>query len=65
MNASDRPILAVDLPSGTNPDTGAEDNTHFGAFGATTVAAFVAQQLRVIRGLDDHSEPLGSWFVRP
>lgn len=49
----------------TNPDGGAQDNTHFGAFGAKTVAAFVAQQLRVIRGLDNHSEPLGSWFVRP
>ena len=48
-----------------HPETGAPDNTHFGAFGATTVAAFVAQQLRAIRGLDDHTEPLGAWFVRP
>ncbi|WP_420112770.1 rhamnogalacturonan acetylesterase [Pseudactinotalea sp.] len=48
-----------------NPDTGAPDNTHFGAHGARTVAAFVAQQLRVIRGLDDHAEPLGAWFARP
>lgn len=48
-----------------NPNTGEPDNTHFGAFGARTVAAFVAQQLRAIRGLDDHSEPLGAWFVRP
>lgn len=48
-----------------HPETGEPDNTHFGAFGARTVAAFVAQQLRVVRALDDHSEPLGAWFVRP
>lgn len=49
----------------SHPETGAPDNTHFGAHGAATVAAFVAQQLRAIRGLDDDSEPLGAWFVRP
>jgi len=49
----------------SNPDTGVPDNTHFGAHGARTVAAFVAESLRAIRGLDDDGEPLGAWFVRP
>lgn len=48
-----------------NPETGAPDNTHLGAFGARTVAAFVAESLRAIRGVDDATEPLGAWFVRP
>lgn len=48
-----------------HPETGAPDNTHFGAFGARTVAAFVAQQLRALRGLDDGAEPLGAWVVQP
>lgn len=48
-----------------HPETGAPDNTHFGAHGARTVAAFVAQQLRALRGLDDHAEPLGVWSARP
>lgn len=48
-----------------HPETGQPDNSHFGAFGARTVAAFVAQQLRAIRGLDDGGEPLGAWGVQP
>jgi lysophospholipase L1-like esterase len=48
-----------------HPDTGAPDNTHFGAFGARTIAAYVAQALRAIQRLDDDQEPLGAWFVRP
>lgn len=49
----------------SNPETGVPDNTHFGAYGARTVAAFVAESLRAIRHLDDDHEPLGAWFVRP
>ncbi len=48
-----------------HPETGAPDNTHFGTDGARTVAAFVAQQLRVVRGLDDRTQPLGAWVVQP
>lgn len=49
----------------SHPETGAPDNTHFGAEGARTVASFVAESLRAIRALDDDHEPLGAWFVRP
>lgn len=41
------------------------DNTHFGLAGARAVAGFVAQNLRALRGQDDHHEPLGVWMVQP
>lgn len=44
-----------------NPATGNPDTTHFGLAGARTLAAFVAESLRAIRGLDDHHTPVGSW----
>ncbi|WP_123739093.1 rhamnogalacturonan acetylesterase [Salana multivorans] len=48
-----------------NPDDGSPDHTHFGAAGARTVAAYVAQEFRAILGLDDDVAPLGSWTHRP
>lgn len=43
-----------------HPETGAHDDTHTGAHGARTIAAFVAEQLRAIRGLDDGHVALGA-----
>ncbi|SEE89057.1 GDSL-type esterase/lipase family protein [Ruania alba] len=43
----------------------ARDTTHFGLAGARAVASFVAQNLRAIRGQDDHHEPLGRWVMQP
>lgn len=44
----------------THPETGAHDDTHTGAHGARTIAAFVAEQLRAVRGLDDELVALGA-----
>lgn len=48
-----------------NPDDGSLDRTHFGAAGARTVAAYVAEELRAIRGLDDDGAPAGVWGSHP
>lgn len=48
-----------------NPDDGSPDRTHFGAAGARAVAAYVAEELRAIRGLDDDGAPLGAWGAHP
>lgn len=48
-----------------NPDDGSLDRTHFGAAGARAVAAYVAEELRAIRGMDDDGAPLGAWGSHP
>lgn len=49
----------------SNPDDGSPDNTHFGAAGAREFAAYVAEELRAILGLDDNSAPIGAWGMHP
>lgn len=49
------------LFSHRSPQTGRPDTTHFSLAGARTVAAYVAQELRAIRGLDDDTAALGTW----
>ena len=44
-----------------NPGSGNRDTTHFGLLGARTLASFVAEELRAIRGLDDDQKALGTW----
>lgn len=59
------PERSEELFGHRNPEDGSPDHTHFGAYGARTVAAYVAEALRAIRGLDDDSVPLGVWGERP
>lgn len=47
LNASGRPVLAVDLPSGLDADTGA---VHGAAVRATLTVTFVAQKLGMLAG---------------
>ena len=58
------PGRSADLFPHLDPRTARQDTTHLGIAGARTVAAYVAQCLRGIRGLDDDQEALGTWLMQ-